>query len=72
MRCKKLQQLFDLFDVRTRAFPVAATGLLNSDRWHVVAAGWRLQSVTADFVVQHGHCPTGVAHERVATVVQKP
>lgn len=39
------------FNVRTRAFPVAATGLLNFDRWHVVAAGWRLQSVTADFVV---------------------
>lgn len=51
---------------------MAATGLLNSDRWHVVAAGWWLQSVTTDFVVLYGHCPTGVAQERVAAVLQQP
>lgn len=30
---------------------MAAAGLLNLDRWHIVVAGRWLQSVTADFVV---------------------
>lgn len=51
---------------------MAATGLLNSDRWHVVAAGWWFQSVTADFVALNSHCPTGVAKEGVAAVLQQP
>lgn len=51
---------------------MAATGLLDSDRWHVVSASWRLQSVTADFVVLYYHYPTRVAKERVAAILQQP
>ena len=64
--------IFNIHFIHTRAFPVAATGLLNSDRWHVVAAGWRLQSVAADFVVLYGHYPAGVAKKRVAAILHQP
>lgn len=51
---------------------MAVAFLLDLDWWHVVAASRRLQSVTADFVVLHHHCPTGVAQEGVAAVLQQP
>lgn len=51
MRTEDFRVPLILFNARTRALPVTAAGLLNLDRWHIVAAGRRLQSVTADFVV---------------------
>jgi len=64
--------IFDHVAVHTRAFPVAATGLLDSDWRHIVSACWWLQLVTADFVVLYCHCSTGVAQERVAAILQQP
>lgn len=64
--------LLDPLDVRTRAFPVAVASLLDFNRWHVVSAGWRLQSVTADFVILYCHRPTGVAEEGVTAILQQP
>lgn len=51
MRTEDFRAPLNLFNVRTRALPVAAAGLLNLDGWHIVAAARRLQSVTADFVI---------------------
>lgn len=66
------EKLCNPFEVLTRAFPAASTGLLNSDRWHIVATGWWLQAVTADFEVLHGHFSTGLAQNRVAAILQHP
>lgn len=47
--------------VHTRAFPMAAAGLLDFDGQHVVSARRRLQPIAADFVVVHGYVPIGMA-----------
>ena len=56
----------------TGTLPVAAAGLLDSDRRQVVPADWGLQPVTVHLVALDRDRSAGVAPHRVAAVLQQP